>query len=473
MTRDADLCLATISMQRALLDSGEMSPVELTEAYLRRIGRLEPRAQSFARVTPDRAIEDARRAETELRGGHSRGWLHGITIGLKDLIDTAGIATTANSRVLAGRVPARDAAVATQLREAGAVLLGKTQLTEFATGKTYRADQVAPQPPNPWAADRFAGGSSSGSAVAVAVGLVGVSVGSDTGGSIRAPASWTGVVGLKPSFGLIATEGVIPLSWSLDHLGPLARCVRDAAMVLEAAAAPADGGSGGDKNYVASADRPITSLRLGVPRALVESVELQPAVRSSFEEALRLYASIGAAVQEVELPPQEQVQAVFLAICGAECVSAHGPWLRAAKELYGRGTWERLMQGLLYTGAEYVDAQRLRTLISRSVATTMRGVDVIALPAMPRTAPTVEEHERSKPLPRAPFLDLANLLGAPAISIPCGFDELGLPIGLHLMGRPFEDARVLQAAAAFERASALPRRVPPLALDEERHVPGT
>jgi Asp-tRNA(Asn)/Glu-tRNA(Gln) amidotransferase A subunit family amidase len=188
---------------------------------------------------------------------------------------------------------------------------------------------------------------------------------------------------------------------------------------------------------------------------------------------LRTYTTIGGTLHEVELPPQQNVQAVFLAICGAESVSAHGPWLRTSKQLYGRGTWERLIQGLLYTAAEYVDAQRLRTMISQSVATTMRTVDVIALPAMPKTAPLVEEHEQSAALPRAPFLDIANLLGAPAISLPCGFDELGLPIGLHLMGRPFEDAMVLQVAAAYERARGWRERVPPLALDEEHQIPRT
>lgn len=458
MTRsDDDLCLAPIAYQSELIASGEISPPELTEAYLRRIERLEPLLGCFALATPDRAKADSLQAEIEIRKGARRGPLHGIPVGLKDLIDTAGIATTANTKVLAHRVPSEDAEVAKRLREAGTVLLGKLQMTEFATGKSYTGEGLAPQPRNPWAIDRFPGGSSSGSAVAVAAGLAGASLGSDTGGSIRAPAAFSGVVGLKPTYGLVSTTGVIPLAWSLDHVGPLTRTVEDCALVMDAIA------SAQHRDHTVRLRQGIEGLRIGVPSEFIASVDLQPSVRSSFEEALQIFTGVGAELSDVVLPEFADVQAAFLAIAGAEGVSAHRAWLRSSRHLYGRGAWERLIQGLLYTGAEYVDAQRIRGVIMRSVARTFERVEVIAVPSMPSTAPTFEQHQLAPPLPRSPFLDLANLLGAPAISVPCGSDDLGLPIGLNLMGRPLEDATVLRVAATFERATQWHLRHPAIA----------
>ena len=461
-----DICLLTLSEQSKLIATRQLSAIELTDAHLRRIERLDGSLRSFLLVTAERAQQDARNAEAEISKGQRRGPLHGIPIGLKDLIDTAGIATTANSNVLAGRIPDRDATIAARLREAGTVLLGKLHLNEFATGKAYR-DDSAPPPRNPWDVRRSAGGSSSGSAVATATGLVSAAIGSDTGGSIRAPAAWCGVVGFKPSYGLVSRRGVIALAWSLDHLGPLTRTVADAALVLQSIAGhdPDDPGSASFAvpDYSAGLGGALNGLRVGVPSAFIASLtHLEPDVRTSFGESLKVFRELGAKLVDVELPDFASIQAIFLAICGAESLSFHGGWVRTRKAAYGRGAWERLMQGLLYSGVEYVDAQRARSALIRSLDDMQRGIDILATPAMPRTAPTFEEYEAAPPLPRAPFLDLANVIGAPAISVPCGFDRLGLPIGLNLMARRFEDAALLRAAAAFEQATGWHDRHPSL-----------
>ncbi|MEU0135839.1 amidase [Streptomyces sp. NPDC006296] len=445
----------------------ELSPVELTDSVLDRIGAVEGGLQAYVTVAADAARRSASLAEREIAAGRSRGPLHGIPMALKDLIDAEGLPTTASSRVRADHVAAGDSAVAARLSEAGAVLLGKTHTHEFAYGLT------TPQTRNAWDQGCVAGGSSGGSAVAVAAGEATFALGTDTGGSIRVPAALNGVVGLKPTHGLVPVRGVVPLSWSLDHVGPLTRTVEDAALVLDALVghgAPgssgpprASGASGGPVGEPGAGpsrdDGDLTGVRVGVPRNYYVE-RISPEVDAAVREAVGRLQELGAETVEVEIPMARYVQAVHWGLMVPEATAYHEKTLRSVPELYTPDVRVLLEAGELLPAGDYLRAQRARTLMCDAWARMFREVDVIAAPAVPMTAVasgqesvewadgTVEAVSESYVRLSAP----ANITGSPALTLPVGRDRAGLPIGIQLMGRPLDEATVLRVGRACERA---------------------
>lgn len=459
----SDLSGLSLTEAADRLRGGAISAAELTRAYLDRIADLDGRLRSFITVTAERAEADARRADAALRGGRPLGPLHGVPLAVKDLLDTADVRTTANSRLQAEHVPRADATVVRRLSEAGAVLLGKLQMNEFAMGTTAE-DDLRPPARNPWDLERTPGGSSSGSAVALAAGLCAGSFGSDTGGSIRAPASYCGVVGLKPTFGRVSRHGVAILSWSLDHIGPMARTVADVAALLQVTAGPDPLDPAalpvGVPDYRAALDGSARGVRIGIPASfLAGCADLDPEVRSAFDAAVEALRDLGATVRDVGLREIEHIDAVLNPILLGEAAAQHVERLRTRGREYGRGFRLRVLEGYFYTAVDYVQAQRGRQLLIGALDEVLEEVDVIATPTMHRTAPTAVEQTTG---PRSPFTSMFNLTGLPAISVPCGFGRGGLPIGLQLAGRRFEEAGLLRVADAYERASTWRSRRPPL-----------
>ncbi|MFN0074481.1 MAG: amidase [Chloroflexota bacterium] len=453
----AELTLLPITQLAQLIQSHEISASELTHAYVDRIEAHDHNLRSYLTVTTDRARSDARRADVELAQGRSRGPLHGIPLALKDLFDTAGIRTTGGSRLFWDRVPAQDATVTSRLSAAGAVLLGKLMMHEFAIGSPYLDDAIPPAR-NPWSIEHVPGGSSSGSGAAVAAGLCGAALGSDTGGSIRGPAAYCGIVGLKPTYGLVSRAGVLPLSWSLDHAGPMTRTVADTALILQAIA-------GYDPDDAASAQVPIPAysralsgssrgIRVGVPRSFIESAGgLEPAVLAAFNESLQTLRELGAEMSEIEIPGIEHAEAIQSTIMLAEAVAYHEQPLKEQKALYSRGFLERVRPAIFHSATDYIHAQRGRTMFCRSMSEVLTRVDVIATPTMIRTAPTFREEAEGRSPLRGQFNRVFNATGQPSLSIPCGFDPKGMPIGLLISGRAFEETTVLRLGDAYERAT--------------------
>ena len=426
---------------------GALSPVEVVSDTLERIAALDESLSSYLEVQGDAAMADARRLEGELRGGNVRGPLHGVPVAFKDLIDVAGMATTGGSLLRRDNRPAADAEVVARLRAAGAIVIGKNNLYEFGLG--LPTDGEWPEAArNPWDLTRIPGGSSSGSAVAVAVGLCAGSFGTDTGGSIRGPASYCGVVGLKPTYGLIGTTGCMALSWTLDHIGPLARTVDDTAALLA--------GASGQAIELAEA---IDGIRIGVPRSLIDQVEMEPDVGRAFEEAIDVLQRAGATLHALELPDLDITEAALLAIIGSEGLAVHLPTLGQQPEAYGRSARERLSANLIYTGADYVNALRVRDVVTEELDALYLDVDVIASPVTLQVAPKNADFQRNPPH-RTPFTGIHNLTGGPAVSVPAGFDRDGMPVGLQLAGPNDADARVLSVARAYERATQWHSAVP-------------
>lgn len=467
MTDPADLTVAEAARAIARRD---LSPVDLTRACLARIEARNPALNAFVTVVPERALEEAARAEAELLAGQHRGPLHGIPVGLKDLYDTAGIETAAGSAVLRGRVPDRDAAAVARLREAGAVILGKTNTHEFAWGTTTNNPHTGPTR-NPWAPDRIPGGSSGGSGAAVAARLCPAALGTDTGGSIRIPAALCGVVGLKPTFGRVSRAGIIPMSWQFDHAGPITRTVEDAAILLGAIAGydPADFATVPVPvpDYAAALVPDIRGLRIGVPRDQFFGL-LDPEVLVAVEEALETLRGLGAAVEDVDAGfTREQVISAWRLV-NVEGRLYHAPWLEQQPEAYSEELRNVLLQPLpepLDLSAAYLASYEIKEGVRRVLET----VDLLAAPTTMRPASRIGEDpvevEGVQLSTGAAFASLTmpfNLAGIPAISIPCGFSAEGLPIGLQLAGRPFEEAAVLRAAFAYECAADWRRRQPPL-----------
>ncbi|MBI5709782.1 MAG: amidase [Candidatus Eisenbacteria bacterium] len=443
---------------------GEVSPVEVVGELLGRIERLDPGLGSYLLVTGARALDEARAAGTEIAARGARGPLHGVPVALKDLFDTAGVRTTAGSKILADRVPARDAAVVERLRAAGVVLLGKLAMHEFAYGTTTTSPHRGACR-NPWDRARVPGGSSGGSGAALAAGLAHLSLGTDTGGSIRIPASACGVVGLKPTFGRVSRRGVIPLAWSLDHVGPMARTVEDAALLLNAIAGPdpedpwcADVPAG---DFTRDLERGARGLTIGVPeRYFFEGLE--PDVAAAVRAAVATLGQEGARRTAAEMPHVTEAHTALHAILAAEAGAYHAPWLRTRAEDYGEDVRRALELGHFIPAVEYVNARRMQQIVREEFVAALREADVLVAPSLPRTPPAIGE-----PMSREPgrawnrLMTPANLTGLPAISLPCGFDRAGLPVGLQIIGRPFDEATVLRAARAFERATDWHERRPP------------
>jgi aspartyl-tRNA(Asn)/glutamyl-tRNA(Gln) amidotransferase subunit A len=440
-----------------------VSPVEITRACLDRIEKLNPALNAFITVTAESALAEARAAEMEISRGEWRGPLHGIPIAIKDLIDTAGTRTTAASGLYQNRIPTEDADVVRRLRRAGAVILGKNNLHEFAYGGSSLVSFFG-EVHNPWNKEHIAGGSSGGSAAAVAAGLCYAAIGTDTAGSIREPAALCGCVGIKPTYGRVSARGVIPLSWSLDHIGPLAASVGDAAAVLQAIA-------GYDPLDVCSADVPMSdyvsglrddakTLRVGVPRAHFND-ELDDEVRAAMERALAVIGTLVADVRDVqiEVSSDRTVQA-------AESFAYHADYVARTPELYQPETLRRILSGANISAAEYISRRRELDVERRRAHDIFADVDLLVTPTMPIPAPAIGDLKKDPAALRPAELALLrntrpfNVWGLPAISVPCGFTESGLPVGLQIAGPQWREDLVLRLAYAYEQATEWHKRSP-------------
>ncbi|MFE6747467.1 amidase [Kitasatospora purpeofusca] len=438
--------------------SRELSPVELVDSVLHRIEEVEPQLGAYVTVMADEALRAAHEAEREVAAGRLRGPLHGIPMGLKDLIDVAGTATSASSRVRADHRAEADSTVAARLAAAGAVLLGKTHTHEFAYGLT------TPQTRNARDRGRVAGGSSGGSAVAVAAGAASFALGTDTGGSIRVPAALNGVVGLKPTYGLVPRRGKTSLSWSLDHVGPITRTVEDAALVLSALVGhdPRDPASlapaTAAPDYRPGDAADLTGLRVGVPRNYYFD-HVDPQVVAAVRRATAELKSLGARLVEVEIPMTRYIRATQWGLMVPEATAYHERTLRAAPELYGADVRVLLEAGELMPVGDHLRAQRSRTLMRQAWTRLLEEVDVIAAPTVPTTAVKADEETVTWPDGTVEgvadaYVRLsapANITGVPSLTLPVGHDTAGLPIGMQLLGRPLGESVLLRVGGAYER----------------------
>jgi len=456
--------LMTISELSQRIRRREVSLVDVTRECLRRTEELNPRFNAFITVIPESALAEARAAEEEISRGNWRGPLHGIPIALKDLIDTAGVRTTSASALHKDRVPTEDAEVVRKLRAAGAVIVGKNNLHEFAYGGSSLISHFG-DVHNPWDVNRIAGGSSGGSAASVPAGMACAAIGTDTAGSIREPASLCGCVGIKPTYGRVSSRGVIPLSTSLDHVGPMASCVEDAAIVLQAIA-------GYDRGDTASVEVSVTDyvsilkdgakgLRVGVPRTYFFD-DLDPEVATAMEHALTGIATLGAHIKEVglEVPNDRTLQA-------AESYAYHAENVAKNPELYQPETLRRIRTGEKVTAADYMQKRCELEVARRNIRDVFAEVDLLVTPTTPLPAPTIAELRANGEALRPAELKLLrntrpfNVWGLPAISVPCGFTQGGLPIGLQIAGPHWREDLVLRLAYAYEQATAWHKRVIP------------
>jgi aspartyl-tRNA(Asn)/glutamyl-tRNA(Gln) amidotransferase subunit A len=447
-----------------------LSPVEVTQAYLDRIDALHSDLGAYITVTSEIAMARARTAEREIQAGDYLGPLHGVPVAVKDIVSTRGILTSAGSRVLADNVPTEDSTLIEGLDAAGAPLLGKLNLSEFAIGGTI--DHPHGTPRNPWDPARSAGGSSSGSAVASASGLCAGSLGSDTGGSIRGPSSFCGLVGLRPTYGRVTRHGVIPMCWSMDTIGPMTRVVEDCAIMLQAIAGrdPRDGSTSAElvPDYRAALRRPSQGLRVGLPREMFGYAELDPQVKSAVERAIGVLGDLGVESDEVSLPTSAHSGAVFVAIADVDAASFHARWLRTRGDEYDWSTRTRLESASLTPATVYIRAQRARALIRRELMEALDRFDVILTPTGPTVSPLIQDatgspdgyYQGQLDLGRRRYSSPPALAGLPAISVPCGFSTEGLPIGLQMIGRPFAESTLFQLAFAFEQATEWHTRHP-------------
>ena len=454
-----------------LVRDGAVSPVEIVDACLARIEATEGTLNSFITLLPEAARAAARRAEQEIRRGDRRGPLHGIPVGLKDLFHTAGVRTTSGARIYDTYIPDADCTVAVRFRQAGAILLGKLNMHPLAYGPTGENDDYGHMH-NPWNPERVTGGSSGGSGSAPAAGQCHITMGSDTGGSVRIPAALCGIVGLKPTYGRVSRAGLTPLSWCLDHPGPMARTVEDVALAMNAIAGydPLDPASANSPapDYTATLGADLRGLRIGVVREYFDE-ELDAGVGDLTMQAIGVLGELGAEIVDVSLPLFEYAQPISNAILMSEASAAHRDTLLKYGEQLYPPVRERLEEGLFISAAEYLRAQQGRQVFCQQVAGLLRDVDLLAGPAEPVTAPPLLEQRvevggraRAVTPMLTKYTRVYNITGSPAISAPCGFAGDGLPVGLHLAGRAFDEATVLRAAYAYQQATGWGARRPPL-----------
>lgn len=447
--------------------SGKISPVEITQHCLAQIEKLNPQLNAFITVTAESALAEARVAEAEIQQGRWRGPLHGIPLGLKDLVDTAGVLTTAGSAQFASpstqRIPAKDAEVVRELKQAGALLIGKQNLHEFAYGGSSMISSFGPAR-NPWRSQHIAGGSSGGSAAAVAAGMCYAAIGTDTAGSIREPAALCGVVGLKPTYGLVSAEGVFPLSVSYDHVGPITQTVLDAAIVFEATAHTETSWSSHDDgkalNFLDAIRAKLPALRIGVPRAFFFE-GLDPEIAAATKAALQVIEKISGPLRDLDLPvPTDRT------LQAAESYAVHAEMAERSPDLYQPETLRRILAGKDITAAQIAQGRRELEQQRQEIANIFKSVDLLITPTTPIAAPTIAELEQNPEQLRPCEILLLrntrplNVWGLPAISVPCGFTKSGLPIGLQIAGSRGGELQLLQLAHAFEQATPWHKQQP-------------
>ena len=473
MNAATDLAWLTVAEAAELLRTKKLSPVEYAKALIARAERHDKHYNAYLRATPELALEDARRAEAEIMRGEWRGPFHGVPYGLKDIVDYAGLPTTAHSKILQNNVAKTDAAVTQKLRAAGGVFMGKLSTHEFAIGGPS-FDLPWPPARNPWNRDHFCGGSSSGSGTATAAGLLPAAIGTDTGGSVRNPASMCGVIGMKPTYGLVSRRGVVPLSYSLDHVGTLTRTVRDNALMLDLIAGhdAQDPGSanvgnvtpgGSIDSYAAQLGHDLKGLRVGVLRHFyTRDMVADPEMADSIEAAAKKLTELGASVREVSTAPLADYLACNRTILTSEAFAVHEPWMRERPQDYGALARERLMAGAFVRAADYVNATRLRRKLTDAFHALFAEVDVIITsssmdPACRIDDPQAVEYTYGRQS-RAPF----NVTGSPALSVPTGFSKNGLPLAMQIVGKPFSEALIYRVAHAYEQATDWVRQHPAL-----------
>jgi aspartyl-tRNA(Asn)/glutamyl-tRNA(Gln) amidotransferase subunit A len=447
----------TIAEAGKLIAAKKLSPVELTRQCLDRVKKLDPTLHSFLMVTEDRAMADATAAEARMMAGALKGPLDGIPIGHKDIYNTAGIRTTAHSKLLEHNVPTEDSVVGQKWAAAGTILMGKLATHEFAIGGPS-FDLPWPPARNPWNPDHFTSGSSSGTGAAVAAGLVLGGTGSDTGGSIRGPAALCGIAGIKPTYGLSSRRGVLPLSQTLDHTGPMAWTVQDCALLLQAMA-------GHDPFDPASADRPVANftadlvkgakgLRIGVIRHFHEvDNPVSPATKQGIEDALGVFRAQGAEIRDVTLTPMMDYHAPGWLILTAEAYAVHEPWLKERFNDYGELLRDRLAFGALLKASDYVQALRRRRVLCLEMAAAMADLDVLITASAPAEAPKINEVPKWAMFEKPNFTMPFNLTGLPALSVCTGYGAGGLPVSMQIVGKPFAEATVFRAGHAYETAT--------------------
>ncbi len=466
----SDLCFATIGQLSRLFRQHQASPMELMRQMLEQIERLNPRLNAYITVMAESALAEARQAEIDIQRGEYRGEMHGIPVALKDLYQTAGVRTTGGSRLLANWVPEEDATVVERLKMAGAIIIGKANMHEFAMGPTNINVHYG-NACNPWAEECVPGGSSGGSGVAVAAGMATGALGSDTGGSIRIPSALCGISGHKPTYGVVSRYGVLTLSWSLDHAGPMTHTAEDAALMMNALA-------GFDPKDPASANVPVPDyrdalsgrvkgMRAGLPKQYFLD-DADPEVRAAFGDAVEVLQAMGMSTIEVDFPLVGYSAQTTQTISWSEAAAYHEPYLDRMDE-YGPDVRQRMELGRTILATDYLRAQRVRRVICQQFASIMEQVDVLLTPTIRIPAPRIDDIGE---LPEPGKVDLRgvlsantrpfNVTGSPALTVPCGFSTTGLPIGLQIAGRPFADETVLRVGHAFQSATTWHQRRPPV-----------
>lgn len=469
-----DLAFASASEIAARVRQRELTARQITEAFLARIETMQPRLNCFIQILSDIAFEQAAKIDEAVHSGRDAGPLAGVPVAVKDIVDMAGVTTTSASHRWLHRHAKTDAPLAARLRRAGAILIGKTNLHECAFGVTNINPHYGPVH-NPWDQTRIPGGSSGGSAAAVAAGLCAGAVGTDTGGSIRIPASLCGVTGIKPTYGLVPLDGVVPLAWTLDHAGPLARTVRDAALLLDVMA----GAEGDDTRSLVHALDAVgprsnreaegaRGVRVGIPRKFFwERVE--PEVDTTAAAALQTLRNLGAGLHDIEVPYASSAGSAASIILSAEATAFHEPHLRTHPAEYGEDVRTRLERGFFLSGTDYITALRARRFLYGEFLRAFEEADVLVMPTTQAPASPIDDDPESASstsltmsVQLTRFTYPFNVTGFPALSLPCGFTKQGLPVGLQIVGRPHEDALVLRVAEAYEAATEWHRRRPPL-----------
>src|SRR5436305_4360001 len=447
----------TIAEAAKLIQQRELSPGELVDSQLARIEKFDGRLHSFIRLLGDSARAEARAAESEIAAGKYRGPLHGIPLGLKDIYETGGVPTTGHSKVMQDHVPKSDAFSVKKLRDAGVVVMGKLATHEFALGGPS-FDLPWPPARNPWDTTRFTGGSSSGTGASVAAGLVLGGTGSDTGGSIRGPAAFCGLAGIKPTYGLISRMGILPLAFSLDHTGPLAWTAEDCAILLQAMAGhdPADPGSANPQipDYRAALRGDVRGLRIGLIRHFYErDNEANAATRNAIDAAAKTLEGLGCSMRDITLSPLADWAACGVTIMLSEAYAIHEANLQSRVTDYGEIFRDRMVLAGLITAADYIQAVRRRRELIAELDDAMAGLDLVMTAAAPSEAPPIDQVPKFTIMDRPSLTIAFNVTGSPAMSVCCGYTDTGLPLSFQIVGKRFDDATVLRLAHAYEQAT--------------------